>query len=302
MSRSTRIVLAFSLTIIGIGIIGSWALYSNIGRTPGELIRYTERRLQGHPKLEFVALPILGSLLAWFGEPEYGDKQLPFTIPALPPNPASAKENVTAQAEKQPADRDIRIIRVGPRRDVASIAIAARLAKDGDIIEIDAGDYHADVAVWDRAELTIRGVGSRVRLIASGASAEGKAIWVIRRGRITVENIDFIGARVADRNGAGIRFEAGHLIVRNCLFFNNESGLLATGGDAELEIENSEFGYNGAGDGQTHHLYVGDIKSLKVTGSYFHHANVGHLIKKSRREKLHSLQPSHRRNRRESKL
>ena len=171
------------------------------------------------------------------------------------------------------------MLRVGLNRDVASIAAAAGQARDGDIVEIDAGDYYADVAVWDRAQLTIRGVGGRVRLIAAGAAAEEKAIWVIRRGRITVDNIEFVGARVSDRNGAGIRFESGFLTVRNCLFLDNENGLLATGGDAELEIENSEFGYNGMGDGQSHHLYVGAINSLKVTGSYFHHANVGHLIK-----------------------
>jgi hypothetical protein len=173
-----------------------------------------------------------------------------------------------------------RIIRVGPHRSVTRIGLAAKVAKDGDIVEIDAGDYPADVAVWSQADITIRGKGGRVRLIASGASAEDKAIWVIRGGRVSIDNIDFVGARVSDRNGAGIRFETGKLTISNCLFFDNETGLLTSADpESELVIEGSEFGYNGTGDGQTHNLYVGQIRSLVVTGSYFHHGNVGHLIK-----------------------
>lgn len=284
------LLVAFAFVAIAIG--GSWTLFSEIGRTPGELIRYAERRLQGHPKLEFVVLPIMGGLRFLFGEPGYRDPPSRFFVPPLSPNPAPGYGYTGPNIDAPDLGHDNasapnggrRTIRVGHGRTIATIASAAKLARDGDIIEIDAGDYRGDVAVWDRAALTIRGVGGHIRLIASGADAEGKAIWVIRRGAIMVENIEFIGARVSERNGAGIRFESGHLIVRNCLFFNNENGLLTSGGDAELEIENSEFGYNGAGDGQSHNLYVGKIRSLTVTGSYFHHANVGHLLK-SRAEK-----------------
>lgn len=112
----------------------------------------------------------------------------------------------------------------------------------------------------------------------------GKAIWVVGGGKITVEDIDFCGARVPDRNGAGIRFEKGHLIVRRCSFKDNENGILTAAGDATLEIENSEFGNNGDGSGSTHNLYVGGIQMLKVTGSYFHHAKSGHLLKSRARE------------------
>jgi len=173
-----------------------------------------------------------------------------------------------------------RLLRVGPGQALRTIAAAAAQARDGDTIEIEAGDYAADVAVWTRDRLTVRGVGGRVRLLAAGASAEDKAIWVVRGGAMTVENIAFSGARVSGRNGAGIRFEKGRLTVRNCLFEDNENGILTSNDpDAELEIEGSEFGHNGAGDGQSHNLYVGNIRRLKVSGSYFHHARVGHLLK-----------------------
>jgi len=171
-------------------------------------------------------------------------------------------------------------LRVGPGEAITRIADAARLARDGDIVEILPGEYRGDVATWPQKQLTIRGIGQRPVLIADGRSAEGKAIWVIRNGNIRIENIEFREARVSDKNGAGIRFERGKLTVRNCRFIDNENGLLtANFGDAELIIENSEFSRNGAGDGQSHNIYVGSIASLTISGSRFHAAKIGHLIK-----------------------
>jgi hypothetical protein len=172
------------------------------------------------------------------------------------------------------------IIQVGPLRAVKSIADAAKRAVDGDLVEVDAGDYLGDVAVWSQKNLKLRAVAGRVRLLANGLSAEGKAIWIIRDGQITVEGFDFLNARVPDRNGAGIRFESGRLTVRNCSFQNNEMGLLTSNNpSAELVVENSEFAHNGRPDGHNHNLYVGRIARLTVTGSYFHHGATGHLLK-----------------------
>ncbi|MET0964150.1 MAG: right-handed parallel beta-helix repeat-containing protein [Noviherbaspirillum sp.] len=177
------------------------------------------------------------------------------------------------------------IIQVGGASEVRTISQAAALARDGDTVVIAPGDYYGDVATWTQDRLTIRaGAGGRVRLIAAGSHAEGKGIWVVNGGKVTVEDIDFRGARVPDHNGAGIRFEKGHLVVRRCSFRDNENGILTTGGDGTLEIENSEFGENGDGSGSTHNLYVGAIQTLKVSGSYFHHARRGHLLKSRARE------------------
>jgi len=60
--------------------------------------------------------------------------------------------------------------------------------------------------------------------------------------------------------------------------------LVANNERIELLIERSEFGHNGAGNGQSHNLYVGAIARLTVMGSYFHHARVGHLLKSRARE------------------
>lgn len=171
------------------------------------------------------------------------------------------------------------ILKVGPTREIKTVAAAAAKAQDGDTVEIDAGEYLGDVAIWKQDRLTIRGIGGKAQLLAAGQSAEKKAIWVVRGGNITVENIIFKGAKVPDKNGAGIRFEKGHLLLKNCGFFDNENGILTGSGDLKLEIENSEFGHNGYGDGYSHGIYVGSIKLFKLTGSYLHHSKIGHLVK-----------------------
>ena len=171
-------------------------------------------------------------------------------------------------------------ILVGPGHKTKTLASAAARAVDGDTFEVEAGDYRGDVAVWDKKNITVRAIGGRVRLLASGMAAEGKGIWVLRGGGMTVQGIDFMGARVPDKNGAGIRLESGKLTVLDCSFTDNENGILTSNNPiVELDISDSEFGHNGHGDGQSHNLYVGEIAHLTVTGSYFHHANVGHLIK-----------------------
>lgn len=183
-----------------------------------------------------------------------------------------------AQAQTSAASSPV--IQVGPTRAIKTIAEAARLVRPGGTVEVDSGDYPGDVAVWRQDQVSVRAIGGRVRLLAQGAAAEGKGIWVVRAQGMTVDGFDFEGASVPDRNGAGIRFERGSLLVRDCRFLHNEMGLL-TGNDANtvLEVENSEFAYNQRPDGHNHNLYVGRIARLSVTGSYLHHARTGHLLK-----------------------
>lgn len=192
---------------------------------------------------------------------------------------------VAAKQPKAPPAGE-HILHVGKGREYPTVAAAAAKAKDGDVIEIEAGTYWRDVATWTQNKLTLRGVHGRVRLIAAGAAAEGKAIWVFRGGNFLVENIEFSGARVADKNGAGIRFEKGRLVVRNCVFSGNEMGLLTSNDPtAELEVEGSEFGANDFDDARNHHhLYAGQIARLRVTSSYFHHGRAGHLLKSRAKE------------------
>jgi len=181
------------------------------------------------------------------------------------------------------------VITVGPQESVRRIADAARLAKDGDTVLIQPGTYAGDVAVWRQKSLEIRGIGARPVLDARGTVAEGKAIWVFSDGDFKVSNIAFRGARAADYNGAGIRFERGRLEVRDCLFEDNEMGLLtANFEDAALRVLDSEFRDAPRDTRSLHHLlYVGRIAHLSVEGSRFHGGYQGHLLKsRARRSEI----------------
>ena len=161
-----------------------------------------------------------------------------------------------------------------------SLAATVARAADGDLIEIAAGEYRGEVAVILQKRLTLRGVGGRPVLNAAGRAAEGKGILVVRDGDVRIENLEFRGARVADRNGAGIRFERGQLQVLRCVFMDNENGILAAGfADAELDIEDSDFGLAPADTPLPHLLYVGAIARLTVRHSRFSGGNQGHLLK-----------------------
>ena len=173
-----------------------------------------------------------------------------------------------------------RVLRVGPGREYQVPSEAAAIAGNGDTIEIDAGVYDGDVAVWTARGLTIRGVGGMAHVRAQGNNARGKAIWVVQGNKTTVENIEFSGATVPDRNGAGIRAEGKNLTVRNCYFHDNENGILA--GDypkSKIIVEYSVFENNGAGKGFTHNIYVNNVKRFIFRYNYTHGTRVGHNIK-----------------------
>lgn len=170
---------------------------------------------------------------------------------------------------------------VGPGQRYRTPCEAIRAAADGDVVEIDAaGDYTGDVCAFSPSRLTLRGVHGRPRLDAGGRVAAGKAIWVIGGGEVTVENIEFSGARSADRNGAGIRFEGRRLTVRNCVFRRNENGILTWNDpSSSLLVEYSEFDSNGHGDGYSHNIYVGKIAEFTMQFCWSHDVREGHLVK-----------------------
>ena len=176
---------------------------------------------------------------------------------------------------------------VGPGERVASIDEAARLARDGEIIEIRPGVYGGQPAVWTQDRLVIRGGGGeRPVMLGDGQNAEGKGIWVVRGGEVLIENIEFRGARVPQSNGAGIRFEKGRLTVRGCRFADNEMGILtANFPEQALAVIDSEFSAPPHTAGDLHHLlYVGAIGKFVLRGSRFSGGYLGHLVKSRARE------------------
>jgi hypothetical protein len=53
------------------------------------------------------------------------------------------------------------VLRVGAERELKRPSAAAQIARDGNIIEIDAGIYDGDAAVWRQHWLTIRRLAGR---------------------------------------------------------------------------------------------------------------------------------------------
>lgn len=119
--------------------------------------------------------------------------------------------------------------------------------------------------------------------VFDGVACEGKAALVLggRRGR--VEGLTFQNMRVHDANGAGIRIEAGDLVVRESLFRNSESGILsAADPGATILVDQSTFSGLGRCDrglSCAHSIYIGDYGALVVRRSRFERGAGGHYVK-----------------------
>ncbi len=183
------------------------------------------------------------------------------------------------------------LLKVGPTQRYTLPSQAARAAPDGAVVEIAAGDYDGDVAVWRQNDLTLRGVGGRPHLRAAGRAAEGKAIWVIKGDRVTVENVEMSGARVPSRNGAAIRAEGAGLTIRNSRLHGNEMGLLTNPSpDSVVLIEGSEIHHNTT-DTATHgrlghNIYAHRARLFVLKNSHVHGARTGHQVKTRARQNV----------------
>lgn len=172
-------------------------------------------------------------------------------------------------------------LRVGPGQTYSAPCAAMARASAGDTIEIAGGNtYMGDVCYVSVNNLTIRGVNGRPRIDAAGANAGGKGTWVVSGNNVTVENVEMLGARVADQNGAALRLEGVNFTLRGSFIHDNENGILVGAiPTSNILIETSEFGHNGVGTGYTHNLYIGTVASLTFRYNYSHDANVGHNLK-----------------------
>jgi uncharacterized membrane protein YgcG len=177
-------------------------------------------------------------------------------------------------------------LQVGAGKTYAKPCQAIAAAQPGDVIEIDAATYAGDTCAWTTDNLTVRGVGGRPKLDITGVPpVQQKGLFTIYANNATVENLEFTGAAIsagAGNNGAGIRHLGLNLTVRNCYFHDNQDGILGAPSTAlmgKVLISNSEFEHNGAGDGQSHNMYLGNYAQFTLQYSYSHRGNVGHLVK-----------------------
>jgi hypothetical protein len=170
---------------------------------------------------------------------------------------------------------------VGPGKTYGLPCAAFAAARDGDVVEIAGGNtYRGDVCGIYRNNLTIRGVNGRPKIDAAGRNAMGKGTWVVVGNNVRVENVEMFGAKVPDLNGAALRLEGTKFTLVLGFLHDNENGILANANTAsDLLVEYSEFGHNGHGDGYSHNLYIGNVKSLTFRYNFSHDANIGHNLK-----------------------
>lgn len=174
------------------------------------------------------------------------------------------------------------ILPAGPGKTFRTPCAAFSAAKAGDTIEIDGkGNYRGDVCYISASNLTILGVNGRPKIDgAHEVTAGHKALWVIDANNTIINNIEFTGASVPDKNGAGIRLEGRNLTIRNSYFHDNQDGILTQEANSgNILIEYSEFASNGAGDGKSHNIYINAADSFTFRYSTSHDARLGHLLK-----------------------
>ncbi len=173
-----------------------------------------------------------------------------------------------------------KVWRVGPSQNFKFPSAVMPLVSDGDTVDINAGLYSGDVGTWTKNDLVIRGIGGYAHLDAAGKNAGGKGIWVITGVNTYIENMEFSGCTVPDKNGAGIRQEGDNLELRHCYFHDNEDGVLTGASEtSDILFEACEFARNGYGDGYSHNIYIGNIRTFSMRFCYSHHAKAGHCVK-----------------------
>jgi hypothetical protein len=180
--------------------------------------------------------------------------------------------------------------KIGSTQTYTTPSAVVSLVQDNDTIKIDGGIYLNDPVSWTKKNLVFIGLGtgSNRSIIKwnGGDIANGKGLWVFGsatlNGNITIDNIVFEGARVSDANGgngAGIRYQAKNLVIRNCLFSSCQNGILEGGSysGSAVSITDTEFfncGYELTGavhSGYEHAIYISaQTDSLLVKNCYFH--------------------------------
>lgn len=176
-----------------------------------------------------------------------------------------------------------RTLYMGPGEKYSSLEEIQDVIQDGDIIEIVPGTYR-QCAIFDVDNITIRPKGwpnhsGKARF--QDVSCEGKGIFVIVGDNIRIDSLEFVNAKVPDRDGSGIRFNGKRLAVYDSYFYKNEMGILTGNeGYGDILIDGSVFESNGNMPPRWGHgLYVGDSERLRVNNSLFIKQKTGHHIK-----------------------
>lgn len=177
-----------------------------------------------------------------------------------------------------------RVLTVGADKMYPTIRAAVAASRDGDTIRVDSGTYTNDFFEVN-TRVTIESESGLARLVATVAPPNGKAI-ITTNTDVTLRGLELTGAKVADKNGAGVRYQGGHLVIEDSYLHGNENGLLAASApQGSIRVIRTEFARNGVGgSGQTHNIYVNEVGQFIFDRSYSHSAEVGHELKSRARD------------------
>ena len=168
-------------------------------------------------------------------------------------------------------------LKVGPSQTYKAPSAAAAVAKNGDHIEIEPGQYF-DCAVWGADDLVIEGTGPGV--VITDKTCMGKGLFVIEGNNTTVGNLTLTRSRVPDMNGAGIRLDKGSLTVDGVKFIDNQDGILGGVPGTTVTVRNSDFDRNGVcARNCAHGMYIENVDLLRVENSRFSNTRQAHSIK-----------------------
>lgn len=247
------------------------------------------RAVRLHPLLRAVAQVGLAAMLAASAVgagPASDDTK---GAPRAPSAPVSAAPAAPAASGALAASTSGTVWLAGPAGSALELEAALLQAKDGDTIELLSGEYRGGLLIENR-RLTLRGMfGGKAPVIhGKGVAGSAHALWTLRGGQVTLQNLEFRGARSVDGSGTGVRLEGGQHTLQRCQFFDNEYGVFSSNDEqAQLTIEASVFGMAPRVVGGLHHLLnVGRIARLSISGSRFQQGFEGHLIKTRARENI----------------
>jgi hypothetical protein len=167
-----------------------------------------------------------------------------------------------------------------------SAAVNAETTGNTYTINVAPGTYTNDFPVVNQPT-DIEATGPGVMLKATAANDQG---IIETFANLTVNGLTITGAFTSSGGGdnaAAIRdhnngsANANTLIVTNSVIENSQDGIetAGSGNKENVTIKGTTFLNDGAGNGQTHALYVGDALTLDVESSLFCGTNNGHDVK-----------------------
>jgi hypothetical protein len=172
----------------------------------------------------------------------------------------------------------------GPGFDFSTLSAAINSEMSGNsyLITMAPGTYQNDFSVVFQPT-DIEATPGTVTLLATTPNNQG---IIETFAPLTVNGLTISGAATfpgGGDNAAAIRDHqsGGSLNVVNSVLENSQNGLLTEdpSRQEQVTVTNSQFFNDGAGNGQTHALYVGDALSLDVENSLFCGTNNGHDVK-----------------------